>query len=91
MKQYIGAKILKAEPMTSHEWVLESTGEKAVTDDAPGYKVIYPDNYTSWSPKEVFENAYREITPGEFEIIAEGLNAKEPAPQGCDSGSTAGS
>jgi len=28
-------------------------------DDRPGYAVKYPDGYISWSPKEVFEAAYR--------------------------------
>ena len=39
-------------------------GTKQVTaveqekDGKPGYAVKYPDGYTSWSPKEVFEAAY---------------------------------
>lgn len=44
MKHYIGVKHIKAEPM-----------EK---DGKAGYKVVYPDGYESWSPKEVFEEAY---------------------------------
>lgn len=47
MKTYIGVKIIKAEPM-----------EK---DGKPGYKVKYKDGYESWSPKGVFEEAYREL------------------------------
>jgi len=47
MKTYIGVKIIKAEPI-----------EK---DGKPGYKVKYKDGYESWSPKEVFEEAYREL------------------------------
>ena len=35
----------------------------------PGYKVIYPDGYVSWSPKEVFEHAYREITEDEANLV----------------------
>lgn len=57
MKSYIGAKIIKAEPQ-----------EK---DGQPGYKVLYPDNYVSWSPKAVFEEAYREISEGEMKLINE--------------------
>lgn len=26
-----------------------------------GYKVVYPDGYVSWSPKEVFEEAYKDV------------------------------
>jgi len=48
MKTYIGTKIISAEPSTNEDGEL-------------GYKVIYQDGYTSWSPKEVFEEAYRTI------------------------------
>ena len=51
MKTYIGTKIIQAEPV-----------EK---DGRPGYKVVYPDGYVSWSPKDVFEASYREISPAE--------------------------
>jgi hypothetical protein len=47
MKQYIGTKIISAEPC-----------EK---DGKDGYTVVYKDGYTSWSPKEAFEEAYIEI------------------------------
>ncbi len=30
-------------------------------EDKPGYTVVYPDGYTSWSPADVFEKAYIEI------------------------------
>ena len=26
-----------------------------------GYKVVYEDGYTSWSPKDVFEKAYKKV------------------------------
>jgi len=46
MRHYIGTKTVKAEP--------------AINDDtmADGYRVLYPDGYESWSPKDVFEEAY---------------------------------
>ena len=50
MKNYIGVKIVKAEPQ-----------EK---DGRPGYKV-------SWSPKDVFEKAYRILDCEDF------INKKE--------------
>jgi hypothetical protein len=31
--------------------------------------IIYPDGYVSWSPKEVFEAAYREISVDEKDLI----------------------
>lgn len=52
MKNYIGVKIVKAEPQ-----------EK---DGKQGYKVMYPDGYVSWSPKDVFEKAYRELDCKDF-------------------------
>lgn len=55
MQAYIGSKIITAEPQ-----------EK---DGQAGYKVVYPDNYVSWSPKAVFEEAYRPISGGEIYLI----------------------
>ena len=53
MKQYIGTKIIHAEPLQRGD----------VNGIKDGYKVVYPDGYESWSPKEVFEAAYR-LTDG---------------------------
>ncbi len=52
MLNYIGVKIVKAKPE-----------EK---DGRPGYKVLYPDGYVSWSPKDVFEKAYRILDCEDF-------------------------
>lgn len=52
MQNYIGVKIVKAEPQ-----------EK---DGQPGYKVKYPDGYVSWSPKETFEKSYRKLDCEDF-------------------------
>ena len=52
METYIGTKIVMAEPCERWE---EGGDVKAAV---PGYKVIYPDGYESWSPKDVFEKAY---------------------------------
>jgi len=54
-KTYVGAKIIRAyrEPKDGRE----------------GYHVIYPDGYESWSPKETFEAAYREVTPAEAQLV----------------------
>lgn len=53
MKTYIGTKIIEAEPCAA--W--KNSGDHKVGD--PGYKVRYEDGYESWSPKDVFEKAYR--------------------------------
>ena len=46
-RKYIGTKIITAFPQ-------EKEGK-------PGYGVIYADGYTSWSPKDVFDDSYRAI------------------------------
>lgn len=64
LKQYIGTKMVKAEPMeksaaVAKGWARPSEGN----EDVPGYHVQYtnPDGstYDSWSPKEVFEKSYQ--------------------------------
>lgn len=55
MVQYIGTKIIKAKEMTGEEF-LGFMGKNM--GDGPGYLVRYPDGYKSWSPKDVFEEAY---------------------------------
>ena len=61
MKHYIGTKAVMAEPMTAS--VAQGKGYRTGEHhgDAEGYEVEYEDGYRSWSPKEVFENAYREV------------------------------
>lgn len=39
----------------------------------PGYGVIYPDGYTSWSPKDVFEAAYQRLDALSFGHAIEAL------------------
>lgn len=62
MKLYIGTKIVKAMPMTMTE-VQKVLGRKLkpATVEEDGYLVEYKDGYKSWSPKSVFEEAYREV------------------------------
>lgn len=61
MKKYIGIKQVSATPA----WRI---GGKVYPKDGvvprvmnreDGYKVVYEDGYESWSPKEVFEKAYK--------------------------------
>lgn len=75
MKKYIGTKEIKAKPMTRGAynafkgWVMPSN-EVAAEE---GYFVEYPDGYTSWSPKKVFEEAYRECDHMTFGLAIEAL------------------
>ena len=55
MKAYIGCKVIHAEPQ-------EKMGQE-------GYMVVYPNGYVSWSPKIVFEEAYRVISSEEAAMI----------------------
>lgn len=62
MKRYIGTKIIEAEPA----YRVDGKTVQPVTWPIPegskaedGYAVRYPDGYMSWSPKAVFEEAYR--------------------------------
>jgi len=65
MKRYIGTKIIHAEPSFS------SSDEPPL--GKPGYKVVYPDGYVSWSPKDAFEEAYRECAAMPFGLALEAL------------------
>lgn len=63
MKEYVGIKRIKAEPMTRGEYN-EYRGWVIPENENPkdeGYLVKYPDGYESWSPKNVFEEAYHEL------------------------------
>lgn len=53
MEKFIGFKMIEAEPQMKHRE--DNNGAEWLED---GYKVVYPDGYTSWSPKEVFEKAH---------------------------------
>lgn len=55
--RYIGTKEITA-------WEQEKDGQ-------PGYAVKYADGYTSWSPRDVFETAYR-VTEGPAQFLTFG-------------------
>ncbi len=61
MHRYIGTKIIHAEP--------------AARDGQPGYKVVYPDGYESWSPAAAFEAAYEPTDAMNFGLAIEALLA----------------
>lgn len=61
MKKYIGTKEVSATPA----WQIDGTvyPKDGVVPSSmnrkDGYKVVYEDGYESWSPKDVFEKAYK--------------------------------
>ena len=61
MKKYIGCKMIEAEPMNLYEFSMNIKGHDCKVDNQEGYKVVYPDGYVSWSPKEIFEKAYLQV------------------------------
>lgn len=63
MKRYIGTKIIQA--------FQESKGPMPGGEE--GYAVVYEDGYRSWSPKAVFEAAYRETAGLTFGLAVEAL------------------
>ena len=75
--KYLGVKIVDAEPMCEFDFLNFSDKGKAIVSseyiNREGYKVVYEDGYTSWSPKEVFEKAYRPITGLTFGLAIEAL------------------
>jgi len=66
MKRYVGTKIIHA------------VDEKHSESGREGYRVRYADGYESWSPKEAFEDAYRECDAMTFglalELLKKGMN-----------------
>lgn len=79
MKQYIGTKLIEAEPAYrctdgSGKVVITPHPEEAFPNYPSiedGYRVRYPDGYESWSPKAVFEEAYRPTTGMSFGLAIE--------------------
>lgn len=80
MKQYIGTKLIQAEP------AIRIDGKQVEPPDCPvdynnvakvedGYRVRYPDGYESWSPKDVFEAAYRPTDGMSFGLAVEAMKA----------------
>jgi len=61
MRTYIGTKTVRAEPEHQH--------------GQPGYAVVYNDGWRSWSPADVFEEAYHSIDRMTFGHAVELLKA----------------
>lgn len=79
MEEYIGTKIVKAEPMKLGDYN-DHRGWTIPEDEDPereGYLVKYQDDYVSWSPKEIFEEAYVKTENNKLAITAKGMNSKD--------------
>lgn len=74
MQQYIGTKIVEAAPAVKKGgkvYDLTWPIPRSMEPDEPGYRVRYPDGYESWSPKDVFEEAYRPTDAMSFGLAIE--------------------
>ena len=87
MKQYIGTKVVQAEPAfrvsagdfknVIHPKTYAIPEDRTGQTWEDGYKVVYPDGYVSWSPKEVFEEAYRPTDGMNFGLAIEAMKKGE--------------
>lgn len=81
MQKYIGTKMIQAEPAfrvsgknftnVIHPKTYAVPEDRTGQTWEDGYKVVYPDGYVSWSPKEVFEEAYRPTDGMNFGLAIE--------------------
>lgn len=75
MEAYLGCKVILAEPMGNGTFEEKFKGGKPVNGqiEYAGYHVRYPNPdgsfYDSWSPKDVFERAYRKVSDDEAALI----------------------
>ena len=89
MLRYVGTKVVKAAPMTRKEYN-DLRGWTVPEDENPnddGYLVEYLDGgkanhadytgYISWSPKDVFERAYRAISQLTMGMAIQALKADQ--------------
>lgn len=60
--QFLGVKIVGARPMTREQF--EALHERNVGGGiyGDGYEVTYENDYRAWSPKDVFDAAYRPVS-----------------------------
>ena len=94
MKQYIGTKVVQAEPafmltgwrehckvanqvLTEEQIADCKQSGWEFTDQQEGYRVRYEDGYESWSPKDVFEDAYRQTDAMNFGLAIEAMKKGE--------------
>lgn len=73
MGTYIGTKMIKARPMSRFEAETYHGVKVGGEKEGAGYLVKYPDGYLSWSPKDVFEKAYRHCDTMTFGLAIEAM------------------
>ena len=82
-RTYVGTKALFGQPMTLGDynayrgWVIPENEDP----NREGYLVQYPDGYVSWSPKEVFDASYQEMTISHIPSQSEATTGENGAPE----------
>lgn len=79
MEKYIGTKIIEAEPayrIDGKVYPVSGSVPRSLSREE-GYKVVYPDGYESWSPKGVFEEAYRKTDGMPFGMAIEAAKKRK--------------
>lgn len=79
MKKYVGTKVIEASPMTRGDYN-NYRGWQIPADENPadeGYLVKHSDDYVSWSPAGVFEEAYREYDKNKLPATAVGMMSED--------------
>lgn len=69
LEPYVGTKIIEACQMTCTDYN-RNYGKALESYEPNGYVVFYPDGYVSWSPKSVFEEAYRKLNKSEISKVS---------------------
>lgn len=75
MQTYLGVKLIKAEPLNLGDYNIKRGWTIPANEDpaTEGYFLEYEDGYVSWSPKKIFEEAYRRIDGLTFGLALEAL------------------
>lgn len=69
MAKYIGVKMIEAVPMTAAEAKEKGYQTSNFVGEDPGYEVTYENGYKSWSPADVFEAAYFELSDEKADTV----------------------
>ena len=72
---YISTKIVRAAKMSEREFLKRYRNQELeqMVLDKEGYVIKYPDGYTSWCPKAVFEITNREMEQEEVLVVTPNL------------------
>jgi len=70
---YIGVKLIEADPMARETFEAKHGRNVGGDKTGDGYEVTYESGYQAWSPKDVFDAAYRPVTALTFGLAIEAL------------------